>query len=371
MNTLPAMPAVRQDPAGPLRAWNEFWFTPADPVALHRIRLLTGLLLLAWLLPLVGQRNALFGISGWLDAHGYQEISHLPDGLPQPVSWSVLYACRDNSTLLAAATWLAVGIIVAFALGLWTRLSAILAWVVVVSFTTNPLATSEADPLLRILALYLMIGYLFLGPRPGTPLGLSLLGQSDQLLFGRRRNVGQAGPPSIAANTALRLLQVHFAVVVLSSGLHKLQFADWWSGVALWQPLHPPLQLTLERLRDETSHLSFTLGILSIAAYAALAWQLGFPAFAWRPRWRPVLLAGAVIAWLATALLYHQPLFGPAYALCCLSYLPPRSWCRVDHWIGRLFPWARHPVEDEFQDPRLRAPAGKGQPTAALAAKHP
>ena len=40
----------------------------------------------------------------------------------------------------------------------------------------------------------------------------------------------------------MRLLQVHFAVVVVTSGLHKLQFGDWWAGLASGIPLHPPFE---------------------------------------------------------------------------------------------------------------------------------
>ena len=48
--------------------------------------------------------------------------------------------------------------------------------------------------------------------------------------------------PSIAANLTVRLVQVHFAIVLVVSGLHKLQFGDWWSGVAWWYPLNPPFE---------------------------------------------------------------------------------------------------------------------------------
>ena len=47
----PVQPSAQPVPsaAGPIHSWVRFWFTPVDPVGLHAVRLLTGLLLLAWL----------------------------------------------------------------------------------------------------------------------------------------------------------------------------------------------------------------------------------------------------------------------------------------------------------------------------------
>ena len=41
-------------------------------------------------------------------------------------------------------------------------------------------------------------------------------------------------PPSVSANLALRLLQVHVCIIYAASGLSKLQGPAWWSGVAVW-----------------------------------------------------------------------------------------------------------------------------------------
>ena len=124
----------------------------------------------------------------------------------------------------------------------------------------------------------------------------------------------------------MRLLQVHIAIVMVTSGLHKLQFSDWWAGLALWYPLHPVMEMTPDTA-VAPSQSSFVL--LSLAAYAMLAWQISFPAFAWRPRWRPVLLGGALIGGLGCAFLYGVPAFGPALFACCLSFVSPAEWYRL------------------------------------------
>ncbi len=121
-------------------------------------------------------------------------------------------------------------------------------------------------------------------------------------------------------------MQVHFAIVVATSGVHKLQFADWWAGAAYWYPLHPPMLMDAGKLAAEKIHGDMTLFVLSVAGYCALAWQLAFPLFAFRKRLRVLLLAGGIVGWIGAAWLYGEPTFGPLYALACLTYLTPAEW---------------------------------------------
>src|SRR5439155_26955419 len=96
----------------------------------------------------------------------------------------------------------------------------------------------DADALLVCLAFYLMLGHLFAGQRRAdlSPLA-RLFGELPAWL---RRRKEEDPQPSLAANLALRLLQVHFALIVVTAGLHKLQFGDWWGGVAYWYAVYPP-----------------------------------------------------------------------------------------------------------------------------------
>jgi hypothetical protein len=314
-------------PGGLGQAWVRFWFTPSDPVGLHLLRVLAGLLFLAWLLPFMGHLDSLFGIQGFFDQQAYAEAARLQDGPPKPITWSLVYLCGNNSRLLLGLYGASLAVLALFTLGVATRLTGVLTWVIVASFTANPALDYDADALLLVLAFYLMIGYLLLGQRRGISLVERLLGARGTFLLGQGPDSGKAGSrPSLGTNLALRLLQVHFAIIVVTSGLHKLQFGEWWAGVAFWYPLYPPFEATLTAARKHVGHREWYLGLLSTAAYITLAWQIGFPLFAWRPRWRVVLLGGAVLAWLATALLYRMPWFGPAYFLGCLSYVTPDGW---------------------------------------------
>jgi hypothetical protein len=346
---------------GPVQAWSRFWFSPADPVALHAIRVAAGLLFICWLLPFAGQVESLFGLQGWFDIQAYRDASPgriSEDVIPQPIGWSILYLCGSDPVKLHVAYWLSLAVLALFTLGIGTRLTAVLTWVIVVSFTANPATGYDADFLLIILAFYLMIGYLLHGLKnKNQSLAALLLGSRENWLFGRSTNNDTSSRlPDIGANVALRLLQVHFAIVMLTSGLHKLQSAEWWSGAAFWYPLHPPLSTTLEQAREQSSDPTTYLTFLSLGAYATLVWQIAFPVFAWRPRWRLLLLGGAVIGWLGLAFMYELPLFGPAIFIGCLSYVTPAEWSRLGAlmaMIPGLRMLGRRPVEAQGESTRV------------------
>jgi hypothetical protein len=335
-----------------------FWFTPIDPLGLHVLRVLAGLLFLGWLLPFAGQRDVLFGLQGLVDRQAYVELAdraQFPEGMSPQLRWTALYFFGSDPTLLTWAYWVSVGVLVLFTFGIWSRLTAVLTWIIVASFTTSAVMESEADCLLAILAFYLMIGYVLLGQRtPGLTLHARLLGTCA----GRRRG-GAAGAeppgrqPSLGANLAVRLLQVHMALVVFTSGIHKLQFGDWWGGVAFWYPLYPPFETTLAAAQAHVKDANSYMFLLSTAAYLTLAWQIGFPLFAWRPRWRPILLGGAAVGWLGTAFLYRLPAFGPAIFIGCLSYLSPAEWERLLGPLARVPGFRRlaQPLPEVIEQP--------------------
>jgi hypothetical protein len=322
---------------GLLAAWSGFWFRDADPIGLHVLRVLAGLLFIAWLLPFAGNVDAFFGLNGWFDARAYREASHLADSPANLFGWSVLYLCGANTVLVKLVYWLALGVFVLFTLGVATRVTAALTWVLVASFSANPATAFDADPFLGMLAFYLMLGYLLYDLRkPRQSFGAILLGSTETLLF--RRTVPatpEHASASAAANLAVRLIQVHFSIAMVASGLHKLQVKEWWSGAAAWFLLYQPFHVSMDEVRSSAAFAETYLTFLSLTSYVVLAWQLAFPTFAWRPRWRPLLLGGAVLAWLADALLLRLPLFGPIMMIGCLSYLSPSEWRRVGRFLGK------------------------------------
>jgi hypothetical protein len=306
------------------QAWIDFWFSPVSPAGLHALRVLAGLLFLVWLLPFAKDVESLFGLSGWFDREAYVQTSRLPTEAAMLLNWSLLYFTGPG------LYWGALVVLVLFTIGVATRVTSVLTWLLVVSLTANPATRFDADDILGILAFYLMIGYVLVGQwsLPLSPVG-RVFGTRTSLVVWKGLRA-DAEHPSYAANLAIRLMQVHFALIVVTSGLHKLQFGAWWSGTALWYPMNPPFSTTEGQLRSLAAIRERYLFFHSIIQYAALAWQLGFPLFAWRQGWmRLVLFGGAALGWLACWEIYKIPLFGPLYLIFCLAYLTPAEWARL------------------------------------------
>ncbi|HEX5271216.1 MAG TPA: hypothetical protein VFW33_12035 [Gemmataceae bacterium] len=317
---------------GVIGAWVHFWFAAVDPIGLHALRVLGGALFLFWLLPFAGDPQALFGLGGWFDATAYREVSRLNILPPHEIGWSLTYLCGTNSVALTALYWGSVVSVLLFTLGLAPRLTGVLTWMAVVSYTANPALEYDADTLLKMLAFYLMLGYLLAGlRRPGQSWPARLLGPREAWLFARARSEPPA--ESVGANLALRLFQVHFAIAMVAVGLNKLQIREWWNGLAPWFYVNAPYHTTEEQVRSFGPYRETVLVVFSLFAYLTLAWQLAFPAFAWRKGLgRVVSLGGALVAWLACTFWAQLPLFGPLLVVACLAYLTPAEW---RSWLGR------------------------------------
>lgn len=312
-------------------AWSRFWFSPVDPLAMGVVRSATGFVALAWLIALAGSADAVFGLNGWFDRHAFAEAAALPQGPPRAFGWSPLYLIGDHPAVLQLIYVAAIIIVGLLIIGVWPRLTAPATWLTIVSFGENPATETDDLVILGILSLYLAVGYGFLGFCGPGSISRRLAGPLVVGPFLPRATER----PSLAANVAMRLLQVHFAVVVVASGLHKLQFGDWWAGVALWYQLYPPLDTTLAAARTHADDATGYLRLLSALAYAVLAWQIAFPAFAWRSETRWLLLAGALAGAVGLVWLYGMPVFGPAFAVGCLTYVTSGEWRSAGALLAR------------------------------------
>ena len=333
--------------AGEGNAWSRFWFMPIPTTGLQCLRVMSGLLFCGWLLSFLGHQGEFFSLSGWFDAKAFDQVLREPTLAPAPIGWSVLYWAGENEGIVHVLYWLSLVVLGLFTLGIATRITGLLSWVAVVSFLANPATSFEGDYLLAILAFYMMIGHLLVGQWNGNlSIVERIVGSRDDFvlagwLFPRS---GSERPASYAANFVMRLLQIHFAIITVASALHHLQIADWWAGVALWYPLHPPFQTTAESLQPELMSPNATLFYLSVLNYVGLAWLLCFPLFAWRSSWygRGLLLGGGVIYWLSMFFLWKLPLFGPFVFIGCLSYLTAGEWAWIKNlaqsWLGSSTP---------------------------------
>jgi hypothetical protein len=283
-------------------AWNNFWFTPADPLPLAVVRIATGAILtwscVVWLL----DPDAFFGPRGWLAPH---EVWRMND---QPWQWSWFFAATGpNAVRVLAGIALAAAVLLT--LGLFTPLAAIVSLVGLISAANRaPLNTFGLDDTLGMLLVSLAIG----------PSGARL--SLDEKLLGRRGR----GAASVRANVALRLLQVHLCVVYFFSGCGKLFGASWWEGTAIWG--------AAANLQYRTLDLTWLARhplIVNAITLVTLFWEVAYAALVWPRLTRPVFLAIAAAVHLGIGLAMGMMEFGLAMIAANLAFVPAATWERL------------------------------------------
>lgn len=317
--------------------WSRFWFAPARPLALHVARFLVGFAVLGSYIPLASHVEDFFGLKGWFDQQAFADAATFPNGAPVSFGWSVLYLAGTNSVALHAIYWAIMASVALFTAGVAPRITSILTWIGVASLSANPIIDVDANALLSFLTFYLMIGYLL----PTAP------------SFGLQRWFGPmtVWPIALSSQSSswtnrlpMRLIQIHFALAVVASGFHKLQFGDWWAGVAWWYSLHPADATNVAAVRSQITNPHMYLRGISIAAYVILIWQITFPTFAWRPSWRWLLIVGGVVGLLGSWIVTKEPDFGLAFFAGCACYVESTEW---ESWRKRLGP-ARAEVDTSW-----------------------
>jgi uncharacterized membrane protein YphA (DoxX/SURF4 family) len=195
-------------------AWNRFFHGRIDARRMAIVRISYGLLVLVWLAILYPDLDTWFGPAGLVPADVYEQGR-------QPQEWSVLRWLPGDASAAAGwlqfIFWLHIASAVMLVLGLFTRVNAMLVFVLLVSWQNrNPLIWDGEDPLFRLLGFYLLL----------MPSGRAW--SLDKRLFG-----GNSECCPLSPAWSLRLLQLQMTVVFIAAGLSKLGGDAWVDGVAL------------------------------------------------------------------------------------------------------------------------------------------
>lgn len=332
-------PVVRYvaDSARALAAWwDAFWFTPADPTLLGVLRVLTGLMLLythaVWGLAL----RDFYGPNGWLSP---TLMRTLQEGQYAYSFWWLVPSRWMWPAYAASMVVLAL-----FTVGYRTRLTGILALAVAISFAYRAQESMFGlDQINVMLTLYLVIG--------GAGQALSV----DRRLAARRSGPHSHAPapgprPSAAANLGQRLIGVHMCVIYFFAGISKLQGNAWWNGDAMWGAF-----ANLEYQSADMTWLAWHPWLINLATHLSVLWEMSFCVLVWGPRWRPLMLLGAVALHVGIGAFLGMWTFGLIMLVGCASFLPNDA---VRGWVDSLLP--RRPV------PRA---AGPHPPRAATTAE--
>jgi hypothetical protein len=272
---------------------------------------------LVWSLDLM----AFFGPDGW------QPTELIARAEANRYFWSVFWLTDS-----AAGIW-AIHLVslVAFAMltiGYRSRTASVLAYIAAISYATRaPGAQFGLDKINCMLAMYLMIG----------PCGARY--SVDRWLAARRSKSPLPPPePSVAANIAVRLIQLHMCVIYLFSGMGKLQGEAWWDGSAVWMS-----HANLEYQSLDMTWLVNWPKLMSFMTHATVFWELFYVALVWNRLCRPAVLLGALLVHGGIAVALGMITFGSVMLIGNIAFISPQ-------WIDYL-------VQSVFARGRAGAPA--------------
>jgi uncharacterized membrane protein YphA (DoxX/SURF4 family) len=297
--------------------WNRFWFAPADPLPCSVLRIIVGALAACHFAVMGPSLSIWFASDGALSPAAVAEILDQSGG---GASFHLSYLNYiPASTALYVIHALAIIFALAFAAGLFTRISGVLTLVAMLSYVHRaPQIAGHIEPVLSYL-----LAYLSLAPS-GAYFSL------DQRLFGSGKKsplgtfLAGSTQPSLTANLSLRLIQVHVAMFYAMMGLTKLYGDAWWQGSAVWVLLAQTESRTLDAsgLRRAGEMGEYALNFL---AHTIVYFELAFPVLIWTRLARPVLLALSIVVWLTLIVTTGHLLFGLLMLATGLAFVPAQK----------------------------------------------
>lgn len=275
--------------------WNRFWFTPASPVPLARLRIAVGLIALAYFLSWTADLGRMFADDGLLPPHTVHELISLRSPDQPHFHFSPLYQIESSTGLYA---FLAAAIVVTlmFVGGVFTRVSGLLTLLALLIFVHRaPLLTTPLESVLVFLLLYLLVG----------PAGAAFSFDAWRAeKNGQATSAPNGTAPSWIANLSQRLIQVHIAGFIWLIACSMLRSPYWWDGTAIWaleaQTLSRPINLSwlqgFPKLVNAWTHLFVLINLL-------------FPFLVWNRLLRPLMVTLTIAAWVLLIPLSGQVLY--------------------------------------------------------------
>jgi hypothetical protein len=262
--------------------------TSPAPFVVLRIGIVLCLLAKAWaeypsLLDLYGNR----GIVQW-------QVSDAAGERWAPRIGIVAGLLRDHGVDENQCVYLVFGVqvfsLLALLVGWQSRVAAVLAWLSHLMLLNSGLLTAYGvDEFANIALFYCAV----------MPVGAAV--SVDALLEPRSAKRAESAGPF------LRLLQLHVCIVYLAAGLSKARGEQWWNGEAIWRAVLQP------------EYCSFDMGWLAnvpwlavLASWGTLLVEIGYAAFIWPRRTRPIWLLGAVAMHLGIGVFMGLWLFSAA-----------------------------------------------------------
>lgn len=301
-------------------SWNQFWFTSRSISILALLRWLFGGLLLYSHLILASDLQSFIGDNAWIN----QDLGRTfidASTISVPSSFSYLWGIRSSGFLWAHHLF-TLAITASWCVGFLTRFTGPLCWFLQLMYVHRLTgALFGFDQIITYAVMYLMIA-----PTGGRWSVDSLLRKryQEKTKDGFYNWLFPSSRPSLGANMATRLFQLHLCVIYLFGGLSKARGVTWWDGTATWYSL---ANLEYQSV-DMTWLAHYPIAIAAITT-ATLFWELSYAALIWPRITRPIMLAVAIAVHLGIALVLGMATFGIAMLAANMVFVEP--WCNTSH----------------------------------------
>jgi hypothetical protein len=274
------------------------WFRPTSARPLAGLRIGLPLVLLVHLFLLSSDFLSLHGSRGIIP---WELTDLLRDpwvpGLPTLARAFVPFGLSTRKAIILLLSVYA-GSLLSLSLGLFSRLSAFLAWGLHLSLVTSGFASFYGvDQIANTFLFYLA---LFPSGRAWT--------------FVARPE----GPMAIGC---LRVMQIHLCMIYLASGLEKALGRQWWNGEAIWQAVTQPAFRTFD-----LTWLARHPWIPMLAGWGTLLVEIGYAFLVWPRRTRTAWCVATIGFHLGLALFMGLVFFSSVMILLtsCLVLIPER-----------------------------------------------
>lgn len=311
------------------RAWNRFVFEPQSPVPIALFRIVISLVVLA---------DALLLRPDWQTWFGPRAVVSLPVMHQlEPGSRVNLFAILPQTAFWTDAVfWALIASAVLLALGLFTRVSSVLVYVLLASIhERNLYIANSGDTLLRASAFFLMF----------APAGAAL--SLDRLRNIWRGKEGLEVRPR--APWAQRMIQIELCLLYFMTFWNKTQGPAWIDGTALYYVYH------LDQFRRfPVPGFLQDLFMVRLETWLTLAVEFALGVLVWIKELRyPVLLMGLVLH-LSLEYSMNVPMFQWTALALYVTFIDGADLARAWAWIRtRVSTRLPHPVVLGFCPDRI------------------
>lgn len=272
------------------RIWWSLWFQEVDARPLAAIRFFAGIIAVWSVATRFVVAESAYSDAGWMSEEIARQFLD--------ARWSIYYVVGSP---MGVTSLMALTLMVAILLtvGLWTRVSAVLCFVLVTSMQVrNPVLAFGGDAALRMLLFYVALG------RAGEVWSLDAVIRARREYDRRlargnrlRRPVTERRPIPV---WPLRLMQFQLALIYFASAMAKAFGVTWVQGSTLWYALLSPAH---SRFNPEGQPLpAFMATLTRIGTWVTLVWEFAFPV---------LLVLHRYARWIALGLgvLFHVGIF--------------------------------------------------------------